>query len=214
MSQVSPGVSGTEWRIPEKVQADVATEQGRCLVGNCLCFRNFWEQEGMNVWNESEQVVPERGAGIASLKKNSPTPMGWVRWQQQNNPTLKGDDWSGSEWGGCQAERGSTEHQLMACLLPRPCFQPSATALRSERQTGEGEGGTSILTTGPLAWWQTQAMLLWPQCLQMEGNLFFTLKKLEYNCFTMLLVSVVQWSQVSHMIAYPPSLLGLPTSPF
>ena len=78
-AHVSPGVRGTEWCILEKVYCHGAGR--RCLVGNCLCFQNFGKkQKGVNVWDESEWVVPERGAGIASLKKKKIPPPQRDEW--------------------------------------------------------------------------------------------------------------------------------------
>ena len=37
----------------------------------------------------------------------------------------------------------------------------------------------------------------------------FCLLLLEYNCFTVLLVSAVQWKWISHVYTYIPSLLSL-----
>ena len=44
----------------------------------------------MNVWDESERVVPERGAGIASLKKKSPHPSGMSEMTPAKQSHMKG----------------------------------------------------------------------------------------------------------------------------
>lgn len=45
----------------------------------------------MNVWDESERVVPERGAGITSLKKKkSPHPSGMSEMTPAKQSHMKG----------------------------------------------------------------------------------------------------------------------------